>query len=605
MKCRRCIALIIGVAAWSTISASAWAQSQSAPPELNSALIEAQAQRMRVMADAASATIAVFGSDGAGGGSGVIFSPDGYALTNFHVAQPCGDYMRCGLSDGKLYDAVIVGLDPTGDVALIKLLGRDDFPVAPLGNSDNLQVGQTCFAAGNPFLLATDFQPTITTGIISGVHRYQYPANTLLEYADCIQTDAAINPGNSGGPLFDEFGNVIGINGRISIEKRGRVNVGVGYAISINQIKKFMGYLRSGRIVDHATLGFTVSSDETGKVVVSNMLESSDAYRRGIRYDDEIMALAGREVHSANALQNIIGTFPRGWRIPVVFRRNNEEFEVNIRLAGVHSAEELIAMLDKKPPQQRPKKPGKQPDDPEDAPPDDDNELERDTPDDGGRPLEESVKKKQKIPAAVKAIFEQRRGFANYYFNRINVERIYSQLKKQFEFADSTERSHADWRFSGTLATGGAFQITLADDEAEADLPSGMWNITTSDDLDAQLTPDGSGGLLVALHLLRELINTGPKMFGDVYYLGTAPLAGSDIHADVLIAVREAVELRLHTHPANGRLLAIELFADTREDPCEVFFEFEKEVPRTLTVRHGDDLYGVFRIKRMIGDYVE
>src|SRR5690606_32771496 len=133
--------------------------------------------------------------------------------------------------------------------------------------------------------------PSISLGIVSGVSRYQYPAGTLLEYADCIQTDAAVNPGNSGGPLFDLSGQVIGINGRCSFEKRGRVNVGVGYAISANQIKHFMGVLRSGRLVDHATLGATVSTDETGKVLVSNILNSSDAYRRGLRYGDEIVRL--------------------------------------------------------------------------------------------------------------------------------------------------------------------------------------------------------------------------------------------------------------------------------------------------------------------------
>ncbi|KAE9852035.1 trypsin-like serine protease, partial [Escherichia coli] len=136
--------------------------------------------------------------------------------------------LKCGMNDGKLYDAVIVGVDPTGDVALIKLLGRDDFPAAELGNSDDLKVGEWCIVAGNPFLLATDFQPTITYGIVSGVHRYQYPSGTLLEYADCIQTDASINPGNSGGPLFNTQGELVGINGRGSFEKRGRVNVGVG-----------------------------------------------------------------------------------------------------------------------------------------------------------------------------------------------------------------------------------------------------------------------------------------------------------------------------------------------------------------------------------------
>ena len=148
------------------------------------------------------------------------------------------------------------------------------------------------------------------------MHRYQYPAGTLLEYADCLQVDAAINPGNSGGPLFNAAGQLIGINGRGSFEKRGRVNVGVGYAISVNQIKNFLGCLKSGRIVDHATLGATVSTGDDGRVTVSDILENSDAYRRGLRYDDEIVRFAGREIRSANcAARTSLGIFPKGWRV--------------------------------------------------------------------------------------------------------------------------------------------------------------------------------------------------------------------------------------------------------------------------------------------------
>ena len=213
------------------------------------------------MAKASHSVLAIFDPAGQGGGSGVVISADGFALSNFHVTHPCGNSMKCGMSDGKVYDAVIVGLDPTGDIALIKVLGRNDFPVAEMGDSDRLRPGDWVFAMGNPFLLAMDFQPTVTSGIISGVHRYQFPAGTLLEYADCLQTDASINPGNSGGPLFNGQGQVVGINGRCSFDKRGRVSVDVGYSVSINQIKKFLGgVLHSGRIVDHATLGARVAS---------------------------------------------------------------------------------------------------------------------------------------------------------------------------------------------------------------------------------------------------------------------------------------------------------------------------------------------------------
>ena len=328
----------------------------SAPDvQVPQALLDAQAHRVEVVARARAATVAVFATGGRGGGSGVLISPDGYALSNFHVTSGAGDAMQCGLSDGKLYDAVIVGIDPRGDVALIKLLGRDDFPFAPMGDSDQLRLGDGCYAMGNPFLLATDFAPTVTYGIVSGIHRYQYPAGTLLEYADCIQTDASINPGNSGGPLFNNEGEVVGINGRGSFEKRGRVNVGVGYAISINQIKKFMGYLRSGRIVDHATLGAAVATSEDGRVRITQILDNSDAYRRGLRYDDELVAFGGRSINTTNGFKNALGTFPKGWRVPLTFRRDGETYDIYVRLMGVHRKDELIEKAQGREPPPKPK----------------------------------------------------------------------------------------------------------------------------------------------------------------------------------------------------------------------------------------------------------
>ena len=282
------------------------------PPQPPAEVLAAESQRIAVMAKARSSVLAIFDPAGQGGGSGVVISADGYALTNFHVVQPCGKAMKCGMADGQVYDAVIVGLDPTGDVALIKLLGRDDFPHAELGDSDRLRAGDWVFAMGNPFLLATDFQPTVTYGIVSGVHRYQFPAGTLLEYADCLQTDASINPGNSGGPLFDAQGRLVGINGRCSFDKRGRVSVGVGYAISINQIKNFLGVLHSGRIVDHATLGARSSADDQGRVVVADILETSDAYRRGLRMRRRDRQLRRPADHHAQRLQERLGHLSQG-----------------------------------------------------------------------------------------------------------------------------------------------------------------------------------------------------------------------------------------------------------------------------------------------------
>jgi len=181
-------------------------------PEVDQRLLDAQERRISAIAKATRSTISVLAPKSQGGGSGVIISSDGYALTNYHVVESNGSFMNCSLPDGNLYKAVIVGIDPTGDVSLIRLLGRDDFPAASIIDSDTVKPGDACFAIGNPFLLATNFQPSVSWGIVSGTHRYQYPAGTLLEYADCIQTDAAINPGNSGGPLFNENGDLIGVS---------------------------------------------------------------------------------------------------------------------------------------------------------------------------------------------------------------------------------------------------------------------------------------------------------------------------------------------------------------------------------------------------------
>src|SRR5713101_6510728 len=304
-----CLILAIGVIALSS-------DAQDVDPAVKSA----EAKRIAAIEKARPSVVAIFGPGGQGGGSGVLVDKDGYALTNFHVVEGAGPVMQCGLPDGVLYDAALVGLDKVGDVALIKLLPQkkgQDFPFAVLGDSDKVKAGDWCMAMGNPFLLATDFNPTVTFGLVSGVHRYQYPAGTLLEYTDCIQVDASINPGNSGGPLFNMDGQLIGINGRWSFEKRGRVKSGVGYAISINQIKNFMGHLRAGLDSDHATLGAIVRTEaETNgisKTKVTQILEESDAYRRGLDQEDAILSFAGRSITSDNHYKNVVGLFPRGW----------------------------------------------------------------------------------------------------------------------------------------------------------------------------------------------------------------------------------------------------------------------------------------------------
>ncbi len=573
---------VVQTIATASLALLAFAAVNVARGEVAEAVRQAEQQRIDAIAKAVQPAIAIFSADGNGGGSGVVISPDGYALTNYHVVQPVGEYMQCGMADGRLYDAILVSIDPTGDVALIKLFGRDDFPVAQMANSDKVQAGDWCFAVGNPFLLATNFEPTVTYGIVSGVHRYQEPAGTLLEYTDCIQTDAAINPGNSGGPLFNAAGDLIGINGRGSFEKRGRVNVGLGYAISINQIKHFMGYLHSGRIVDHATLGATVDDDEEGRVVVSNILESSDAYRRGLRYSDEVVAFGGRAIDSPNAFKNVLGIYPKGWRVPLSFIRDGVRHDVHVRLAGVHAREELLAKIQQAPPEEAPpkKRPGK-----DDQPKDEEQEKPPANP--HGEPV--------KVPDELQQYVKERSGFANYYFNELNRTRVWNAFH---DAAGDFATLGGDW----TLAKGEDFTITLG--EAISSIKSATTTITLEreKDLSEQLEPQGSGGMLAALHLWRRMLVEGPAAFGDVIYVGKAPLVGHEGLHDVLLGTFDVVEATFYFDPASGELRAVEMAPDPGVDPCEIYLSDYREVagtrvPHRMLIRHGDNDFLEFEVE--------
>ncbi len=548
-------------------------------------VLAAEQQRIAAIAKASACTISVFSPGGGGGGSGVLISPDGYAVTNFHVAKPSGNFMKCSLPDGNLYDAVIVGLDPTGDVALIKLVGRTDFPVATVADSDQVQAGDWCFAIGNPFLLATDFQPTVTYGIISGVQRYQYPAGTLLEYTDCLQTDAAINPGNSGGPLFNAAGDLIGINGRGSFEKRGRVNVGVGYAISINQVMHFLGDLKSGRIVDHATLGASVATDDSGRVTVTNILDSSDAYRRGLRYGDEIIALGGRAIGTANALKNVLGIYPKGWRIPLSYRRDGQRFDTYVRLAGVHSREELWELVQgPTPAEDDPQHPdGKKPQGPK---------LPK-------IPIPQ-LPKQDAAPEAVAKLFQEKPGYANYYFNALERERVWNALLTHTNCLGRT----GTWELRGALADGGEFALQLRDDGVTAKWPNAGYSFDTEHDFDAQLAPEHSGGLLVALHVWRRMLVRGPAQFGDVFYHGQAPLPEHPGLFDVLVGTHQVVETRFLFAESDGQLVALEMFPDVQVDPCELYFSDFRAVdgqalPHVIEVRHGERVFATLKLEQI------
>lgn len=561
---------------------------------------EAEAKRVAVIQKITPSVVAVFARGGQGGGSGVLISKDGYALTNYHVVQAPGPTMQCGLPDGRLYDAVLVGLDKVGDVALIKLLPRQpnqEFPAAVLGDSDKVKAGDWSLAMGNPFLLATDFTPTVTYGLVSGVHRYQYPAGTLLEYTDCIQIDTSINPGNSGGPLFNADGELIGINGRGSFEKRGRVNSGVGYAISINQIKNFLGHLHAGLDSDHASLGALVETDSdeglSTRMVVRSILEDADVHRRGLDTGDELVTFAGRPMSSVNQYKNVLGLYPKGWRVPLVYRRENEKKEILVRLMGVQ-AQPVDGQPEEKPRTPRPTGPA--------------------TPPPAG-------------PAA--KLYQAKPGFANFYFNKQQSDRLLAAFRKHGDMTGLT----GDWSFEGdadVLQRKTDVRISIGDEKDKDGkntrtmvhfilgglkydldpLKTGRTDTTELKD------PPGSGGLMLALYHYRRLLTIGPKGFEGGFSHGghepfyPPPTDGSQpksvkdlrVDAEVLRTEHSAVPCKWYFSLVDQKLLGFEMSIEKDEDPCEVYLSDYRMVdgrslPHRLDVRHGDTYAATFRVK--------
>lgn len=532
---------------------------------------QAEQERIKTIEEIAPAVVAIFAAGGQGGGSGVLVSADGWAVTNFHVVQGQGGFMQCGLNDGKVYWAVLAGIDPTGDLAMIKLQGRDDFPHAKIGDSDTVRMGDMTFALGNPFLLATDLQPTVTYGMVSGTHRYQYPAGTFLEYTDCIQVDTSINPGNSGGPLFNAAGELIGINGRISVEKRGRVNVGAGYAISINQVMNFLDHLKSGRIVDHATLGATVASLSDGTVVVRNILERSPAFRRGLRSNDELISFAGRPIRSVNQFKNILGIYPKGWTLPLSYQRDGERFDINVRLMALHRRAELGGGAPAQPEPDQP--PEEREGDDEDAPP----------------PLTPPHAMMEKptldIPEEYKEMFVEKNGFANYYFNNQAQERL---LKA---FADWGEFQQA-WALTGKAVDELPVQFRIQPDAVAAKIGDAVSLQPLDEDFVDE--PEGTGGLLAALYQFQQFLIDPHDYFTEFHYLGSEPLAATGERVDVLYSTRGLVQCRWYfTKDAEPRFLGFDCFLEEDLDPCEVRVDQVESMgdvrfPRQMTVSHQD-----------------
>ncbi len=255
-----------------------------------------------------------------GTGSGVIVTPDGYILTNNHVAGGATD-IRVRLYDGRQFQARRIGTDAETDLALIKI-NANNLPYATLGDSSKLEQGEWVIALGSPFGL----EQTMTAGIISATGR-QFGGT----YDNYIQTDASINPGNSGGPLVNMNGEVIGIN--TMIYSRGGGSEGIGFAAPSNMARKVLEQLLANGRVSRGYLGVTLQDSQTGGATVAELSNGGPASKAGLRNGDLIVEFDGKPVKSSKQLTETVADTPVGKTVKLKFVREGREQSVSITLA--------------------------------------------------------------------------------------------------------------------------------------------------------------------------------------------------------------------------------------------------------------------------------
>lgn len=261
-------------------------------------------------------------------GSGFIISADGYILTNDHVVDGA-DEIKVKLSDGREFSGEIRGLDPKLDLALIKIDAGENLPVAKLGESDDIRVGEWVMAIGNPFGL----EQTVTVGIVSAKGRVIGAG----PYDDFIQTDASINPGNSGGPLFNVKGEVIGINTAIVAGGQG-----IGFAIPVNMAKQIIPQLRDEGHVTRGWLGVTVQAlnqeladsfglEKPQGALINDVVKDSPAAQAGLQRGDIILDFDGQPINEINDLPRLVAATPVNKSVKVTIFREGKERQVRIK----------------------------------------------------------------------------------------------------------------------------------------------------------------------------------------------------------------------------------------------------------------------------------
>ncbi|MBD2164429.1 trypsin-like peptidase domain-containing protein [Calothrix membranacea FACHB-236] len=280
-------------------------------------------------------------------GSGFILDKSGLVLTNAHVVDKA-DRVTVRLKDGRTFDGKVQGIDEVTDLAVVKINAGNDLPVAPLGSSSNVQVGDWAIAVGNPL----GFDNTVTLGIVSTLKRSSAQVGITDKRLEFIQTDAAINPGNSGGPLLNGAGEVIGINTAIRADA-----MGIGFAIPIDKAKAIAEQLQRTGKVAHPYLGVQMVSltpelakqnntdpnspiqiPEVNGVLVMRVVPNSPAASAGIRRGDVIVQIDGQAITTAEQLQNVVENSRLGQVLQVKVQRGNQTQQLSVRTAELQNA---------------------------------------------------------------------------------------------------------------------------------------------------------------------------------------------------------------------------------------------------------------------------
>jgi putative serine protease PepD len=275
-----------------------------------------------------------------GAGTGIVLTPDGQLLTNAHVVSGATSIKVTIGNDTQSHDATVMGVDTTHDLALVKINGVSNLPVAQLGSSSDLKVGDSVIAIGNALNLQGGM--TVTEGIVSALNRSIDAGGGATSRSESlsglIQTDAAINPGNSGGPLVNSAGQVVGINTATSGDAQN-----IGFAIAIDNAKPVIDNLRKGggstssgssaQQGNGAFLGVSVTDGQNG-ALVQNVDPSAPAGRAGIQQGDEIVSLGGQSVQSADDLTSAMQSHKPGDKVTITFLRGQGRQSVDVQLAS-------------------------------------------------------------------------------------------------------------------------------------------------------------------------------------------------------------------------------------------------------------------------------